>query len=56
MEHSIIYKKDGVYAAFPQLDHMPDDRLATSFSISYKRDHTVIGEWAVYESSDGGRT
>ena len=56
MEHSIIYKKDGVYAAFPQLDHMPDDRLAASFSISYKRDHTVIGEWAVYESSDGGRT
>jgi hypothetical protein len=56
MEHHIIYKKDGIYAAFPQLDHLPDGRLAASFSISLKRDHYVIGEWAVLASDDGGRT
>jgi len=56
MEHHIIYKKDGIYAAFPQLDHLPDGRLAASFSISLKRDHYVIGEWAVMASDDGGRT
>lgn len=56
MEHNVIYKRDGVYAAFPQLDHLPDGRVAASFSISYRRDHFVIGEWAVLSSDDGGRT
>ena len=56
MEHHIIYKKDGVYAAFPQLDHLADGRLAASFSISFKRDHHVIGDWHVLASDDGGRT
>ncbi|MDE2718892.1 MAG: hypothetical protein OXI33_18020 [Chloroflexota bacterium] len=56
MEHHIIYKKDGVYAAFPQLDHLADGRLAASFSISFKRDHHVIGDWHVLASEDGGRT
>ena len=56
VEHHIIYKKDGVYAAFPQLDHLADGRLAASFSISFKRDHHVIGDWHVLASDDGGRT
>ena len=56
MEHHIIYKKDGVYAAFPQLDHLADGRVAAGFSISFKRDHHVIGDWAVLASDDGGRT
>ena len=56
MEHHIIYKKDGIYAAFPQLDHLEDGRVAASFSISFKRDHHVIGDWAVLASDDGGRT
>ncbi len=56
MEHHVIYKKDGIYAAFPQLDHLPDGRVAASFSLSLKRDHYVIGEWAVLASDDGGRT
>ena len=56
MEHHTIYKKDGVYAAFPQLDHLSDGRVAASFSISLRRDHHVIGDWAVLASDDGGRT
>lgn len=56
MEHHVIYKKDGIYAAFPQLDHMADGRVAASFSISLKRDHYAIGDWAVLVSEDGGRT
>ena len=56
MEHHIIFKQDGIYAAFPQLDQLPDGRVAASFSISLKRDHYVIGEWAVLASDDGGRT
>ena len=55
MEDHIIYKKDGIYAAFPQLDHLNDGRVAASFSISFKRDHHVIGDWAVLASDDGGR-
>ena len=56
MEDHIIYKKDGIYAAFPQLDHLNDGRVAASFSISFKRDHHVIGDWSVLASEDGGRT
>lgn len=56
LEHHIIYKRGGVYAAFPQLDHQPDGRVAAGFSISHKRDHFVIGEWVVFASDDGGRT
>lgn len=56
MEHYVIYKRGGVYAAFPQLDRLADGRIAASFSISYRRDHFVIGEWAVLSSDDGGRT
>ena len=56
MEHHIIYKKDGAYAAFPQLDHLQDGRVAASFSMSYERDHHVIGDWTVLASDDGGRT
>ena len=56
MEHHIIYKRDGVYAAFPQLDHLKDGRVAAGFSISFKRDHHVIGDWTVLASEDGGRT
>ena len=45
-----------VYAAFPQLDHLQDGRVAAGFSKSYKRDHYVIGDWAVLASDDSGRT
>ncbi len=56
MQHHIIYKRDGIYAAFPQLEHLNDGRVAAGFSISHKRDHHVIGDWAVLASDDGGQT
>jgi hypothetical protein len=56
MEHSIIYRQDGAYAAFPILDELGDDRLSVGFSLSHARDHACIGEWTVLVSDDGGRS
>ena len=56
MEHTVIYKQQGVYAPFPILDQRPDGRLAVGFAVSPARDHYTVGEWTVYASSDQGRS
>ena len=56
MEHTVIYKREGVYAPFPVLDQRPDGRLAVGFAVSPARDHFMVGDWTVYASSDGGRS
>lgn len=56
MEHSIIYRREGFYSGFPQLDHLADGRLAVGLGVSPFKDHAVVGEWTVLVSTDGGRT
>lgn len=56
-EHSIVYKKPGVYACFPGLMRMPDGALFTSFGTRTRRSHIDgTGGGAAYVSRDGGRT
>ena len=39
MKHQIIYKKDGIYACFPDLFILPDGRLGTTFATRTARSH-----------------
>lgn len=52
MEHQVIYKRDGYYAAFPQLMQIPDGRLAVGIPVSPFHDHYGVGEWVVLVSAD----
>ncbi len=54
MKHSIIFRREGVYGAFPVLDHLPDGRLSVGFSISEFHDHHILGAWTVLVSEDEG--
>ena len=62
MKHTVIYKREGYYCSFPQLDHLPDGRLAVVVPVSSVRDHTVVwsseacDEWVVLVSTDEGET
>ena len=56
MEHTVIYKKDGIYGAFPILNHLPDGRLTIGFSLSPFVDHYAVGDWTVLVSDDEGGT
>lgn len=62
IEHTVIYRRDGYYCSFPQLDHLPDGRLAVVVPVSSFRDHTVVwsseacDEWVVLVSTDQGTT
>ncbi len=56
MNHSTVFREQGVYGAFPILNHLPDGRLTIGFSRSTFRDHSAVGEWTVLVSSDEGDT
>ena len=56
MNHSEIFRKQGVYGAFPILNHLPDGRLTIGFSLSPFHDHWALGEWTVLVSTDEGDT
>lgn len=56
MKHSIIFRKKGVYGAFPILNQLPDGRLTIGFSLSTFHDHYAVGEWTVLLSSDSGES
>ena len=56
MQHSTIFRKKGVYGAFPNLNHLPDGRLTIGFSLSTFHDHYVVGEWTVLVSTDEGES
>lgn len=56
MKHTVIYKRDGWYTAFPQLDVLPDGRIAIGVNSSPFHDHFLIGEWKVLVSTDEGGT
>ena len=42
MKHSIIFRREGVYGAFPILNHLPDGRLTIGFSLSDFHDHYAL--------------
>lgn len=56
MEHRTIYKQNGWYTAFPQLNLMPDGNLAVGVNSSPFTDHYLIGDWKVLVSEDEGST
>ena len=56
MKHTIVYKRAGVYGAFPILQHLPDGRLTVGLSLSPFVDHYAVGPWTVLVSSDEGGT
>ena len=56
MKHTILYKRDGYYAGFPVLDHLPDGRLTVGIPVSPFHDHYAIGNWVVRVSEDEGET
>ncbi len=56
MKHSIIFRREGVYGAFPILDHLPDGRLTIGFSLSDFHDHHILGRWTVLVSDDEGES
>jgi len=56
MKHSAIFREQGIYGAFPILNHLPDGRLTIGFSLSPFHDHWALGEWTVLVSTDEGDT
>ena len=56
MKHSIIFRREGAYGAFPILNHLPDGRLTIGFSLSDFHDHYILGKWAVLLSEDEGES
>ena len=56
MQHSTIFRKKGVYGAFPILNHLPDGRLTVGFSVPTFHDHYGLGAWNVLVSTDEGES
>lgn len=56
MNHAILYKREGFYAGFPVLTHLPDGRLMVGIPVSPFHDHYAIGDWVVLVSEDEGET
>ena len=56
MRHTVVYRRDDRYSAFPQLAHLPDGRLAVGLWASRFRDHWGLGEWVALVSDDEGET
>ena len=56
MEHTVLYKKEGHYAAFPGLMHLPDGRLSVGIPVSPFHDHFLVGDWIVLVSEDEGQS
>ena len=56
MKHSIIFRREGVYGAFPILNHLQDGRLTIGFSFSDFHDHYALGKWTVLVSEDEGES
>ena len=56
MGHKLIYKKDGIYGAFPILNQLPDGRLTVGLSLSPFVDHYAVGDWTVFVSIDEGES
>ena len=56
MKHSVIFRREGVYGAFPILSHLPDGRLTIGFSLSGFHDHYLLSKWTVLVSEDEGES
>ena len=62
MEHTVIFKRDGLHAGHARLDQLPDGRLAAGIPLrtvppgETRVQHPRIDDWLVLESSDEGKT
>jgi len=56
LNHNILYKKEGLYAAFPTLTHLPNQHLIAGINLSPFKDHYGVGTWIVLVSKDQGKT
>jgi photosystem II stability/assembly factor-like uncharacterized protein len=56
MRHTIIYKRDGSYSAFPQLYVLPDGRHVVGIKVSPYHEHFGTAGWVVLASADEGET
>ncbi len=58
LEHSVLRKQAGTYAAFPVIELLADGRLAVAYlsNDANIRDHYGFGDWTVVTSADGGVT
>ena len=58
LEHAVVRKQPGTYAAFPVLELLSDGRLAVAYLSNYAniKDHYGFGDWTVVTSADGGAT
>ena len=56
LEHSVLRKQAGTYAAFPVIELLADGRLAVAYLANGAniRDHYGFGDWTVVTSADGG--
>ena len=56
LEHSVLRKQAGTYAAFPVIELLSDGRLAVAYLANGAniRDHYGFGDWTVVTSADGG--
>lgn len=54
--HTIMYKKEGVYAVFPDVYTLPDDRLGVGFAKRAVVSHVVRGVYETRVSGDGSYT
>ena len=53
MQHSVIYKRDGDYAAHAHLERLDDGRLMVGFRVQQWAAHGVVGDYKVFVSGDG---
>ena len=56
MNHTILYRRKGFYAAFPVLTHLPDGRLTVGIPVAPFHDHYAVADWVVLLSEDEGET
>jgi sialidase-1 len=58
VEHQVLSRSPGAYAAFPLLERLPDGRLAAAWLMNHQgyHDHYGVADWPVVLSSDEGVT
>jgi hypothetical protein len=58
VDHQVLFRREGTYAAFPLAEVLADGRLAVAWLMNDRgvRDHYGVYEWRVNVSADEGRS
>ena len=56
MELFLIFKRRAHYSGMPNIEVLPDDRLAAAARAQTHACHEPVGDWAALESRDNGDT